>query len=63
MNCTSVDATGSPGDSTVVVAGSTAHINLVAGEHVTCVFTNTFQEPPGGLLVQKVTRGKVGACD
>jgi uncharacterized repeat protein (TIGR01451 family) len=63
VDCTSVDATGSPGNSTVVVAGSTAHINLVASEHVTCVFTNTFQEPPGGLLIEKVTRGGVGAFD
>ena len=46
-----------------MIDGSTAHINLVAGEHITCVFTNTFQEPPGGLVIQKVTRGGVGSFD
>ena len=63
VDCTSVDVNGDPGKSTVDVDGSTAHIHLVATEHVTCVFTNTFQEPPGGLLIQKVTRGGVGSFD
>jgi hypothetical protein len=63
VDCTAVDAGQHPGNSTSVIDGSTVHINLVAGEHVTCVFTNTFQEPPGGLVIQKVTRGGVGSFD
>ena len=32
-------------------------------EHVTCVYTNTYVPPPGGLVIQKVTRGGVGTFD
>ena len=46
-----------------MIDGSTAHINLVAGEHVTCVYTNTYVPPPDGLVIQKVTRGGVGSFD
>jgi uncharacterized repeat protein (TIGR01451 family) len=35
-------------------------INLVANEHVTCVYTNAYQKPVGGLTIDKITRGGVG---
>jgi Domain of unknown function DUF11 len=60
VDCTSLNFAGDPGKSTVAVVGATAHVNLVATEHVTCVFTNTYVPPPGGLVIQKVTRGGVG---
>ena len=51
------------GKSTVDVVGATANIHLVASEHVTCTYTNTYVPPPGGLVIYKVTRGGVGTFD
>ncbi len=51
---------GQPGSSTVGVSGATAAIHLVAGEHVTCVYTNRYVPPPGGLTIRKITEGAVG---
>jgi len=36
---------------TRVQCSATASIHLVADEHVTCVYTNTYQEPSGGLTI------------
>jgi uncharacterized repeat protein (TIGR01451 family) len=58
--CSAHTATGGAGTSTATVTGSTTTINLVANEHVTCVFTNTYQQPVGGLTIDKITRGGVG---
>ena len=36
-------------------------ITLVAGEHVTCVYSNTYVPPTGGLTIRKITKGGVGS--
>lgn len=40
VRCTAVGEGGGPPDSTFTVVGATTAIHLVAGEHVTCVYTN-----------------------
>jgi hypothetical protein len=42
------------------VDGRTVTIHLLAEQHVTCIFTNTYVEPTGGLRITKITRGGVG---
>jgi hypothetical protein len=54
---------GGPGSSTVDVSGGTASIHLVAHEHVTCVYTNRYVPPHGGLTIRKITRGGIGRFD
>ena len=49
VQCTARTASGRPGASTATVTGSTAVIQLAADEHVTCIYTNAYQPPPGGL--------------
>ena len=44
-------------------AGATTSINLVAEEHVTCVYTNRYVPPAGGLTISKITRGGTGSFD
>ena len=61
VHCTATAPGGGPGTSTATVDGATTSIRLVAGEHVTCVYTNTYQPPPGGLTIYKLTHGGVGA--
>ena len=61
VKCTAVTTGGAPGRSTTQVSGSTTSIDLVAGEHVTCVYTNQYVPPAGGLAIIKVTRGAVGS--
>ena len=56
VDCTSTTASGGPGSSTATVTGATVAIDLVANEHVTCVYTNTYVPPVGGLSIQKITR-------
>ena len=62
IKCTAVTADGGQGQSTTTtdVSSGTATIALVALEHVTCVYTNRYIPPPGGLTISKVTRGGVG---
>jgi uncharacterized repeat protein (TIGR01451 family) len=60
VDCTAATPSGGAGASTFTVRGSTTTINLVATEHVTCVYTNTYQQPTGGLTIDKITRGGVG---
>ena len=61
VNCQAVVSPGGgPGLSTVDVTGRAAAIHLLAGEHVTCVFTNRYVQPPGGLTIRKITAGEVG---
>ncbi len=60
IDCTAVAPDGTPGDSTSTISGGTAAIHLVAGDHVTCVYTNQYVPPQGGLTVRKVTTGGVG---
>ena len=60
VGCTAQTASGGAGTSTATITGSTAEITLVANEHVTCVFTNTYQQPVGGLTIDKITRGGLG---
>jgi uncharacterized repeat protein (TIGR01451 family) len=60
VDCTATTPSGGPGSSTVDVSGSMASIHLVALEHVTCVVTNQYVPPVGGLTIQKITRGGVG---
>jgi uncharacterized repeat protein (TIGR01451 family) len=55
INCHSAEGT-----STFEVSGPTATINLAAKDHVTCVYTNRYVPPSGGLTVTKLTRGGVG---
>ena len=54
-----VNADGSPATN-VAVSGRTVTIDLVALQHVTCTYTNTYVPPPGGLTITKVTHGGVG---
>lgn len=60
VDCNSTTASGGPGLSIETVIGSKVTIDLVANEHVTCVYTNTYQAPRGGLTIEKITRGGVG---
>ena len=65
LHCTATSASGAPGTSTDDVSGSTASIHLVAGDHVTCVYTNEYVPPTvlptlGGLYLRKITTGGVG---
>ncbi len=59
--CVAKTSSGGPGKSTTTVTGSTAAINLVASESVTCTYTNAYVPPPGGLSIRKVTTGGVGS--
>ncbi len=49
-----------PSESTYTTSGATLSIALVADEHVTCVYTNEYVPPSGGLTIRKVTIGRVG---
>ncbi len=60
VDCTAQTASGVAGTSTTTVQDLTTSIHLVANEHVTCVYTNTYQPPVGGLTIAKITRGGVG---
>ncbi len=60
IGCRAVTEAGTPGQSLSDVSGSTVSIDLVALEHVTCLFTNQYVPPSGGLTIQKVTSGAVG---
>ncbi|HTU98634.1 MAG TPA: DUF11 domain-containing protein [Solirubrobacteraceae bacterium] len=60
VDCTAKTASGGAGSSTATVTGATTDIHLVAAEHVTCVYTNTYEPPTGGLTIDKITRGGVG---
>ena len=60
VSCTATTPSGGAGMSTSTTTGSTTDINLVANEHVTCVYTNTYVPPVGGLVIDKITRGGVG---
>ena len=55
-----IDCSSAAGTSTFTVSGPTAHIHLAAGDHATCVYTNAYVPPPGGLTIRKVTLGGVG---
>ena len=55
-----IDCTSAAGTSTFTVSRSTAQIHLAAGDHATCVYTNAYVPPPGGLTIRKVTQGGVG---
>lgn len=56
-----LSASGAPAN--VTVSGATVTIHLVALDHVTCTYTNTYVPPPGGLTITKVTNGGVGSFD
>lgn len=60
IHCDAVTGAGTPGQSRVSISAQTAAIHLVAGEHVTCTFTNEYGAPPGGLRITKITNGGVG---
>jgi hypothetical protein len=60
VRCTATAPGGGPGSSTTTVDGATTSIHLVADEHVTCVYTNTYQPSSGGLTIYKLTHGGVG---
>jgi uncharacterized repeat protein (TIGR01451 family) len=61
VDCTATGANGGPGSSTTTVTGATTTIDLVAEEHVTCVYTNQYHVPAGGLVIDKVTGGGTGS--
>jgi hypothetical protein len=42
------------------VATGAASVTLGAGDTVTCTYTNSYQRPPSGLAIRKVTLGGVG---
>jgi uncharacterized repeat protein (TIGR01451 family) len=60
VRCNATGARGRPGESRTRVDGATTSIHLVAGEHVTCVYTSTYQRPPGGLTINTITHDGVG---
>jgi uncharacterized repeat protein (TIGR01451 family) len=60
VDCSSIAADGGPGSSTTTVHHATTSIHLVAGDHVTCVYTNRYRPPSGGLTIDKITLGGVG---
>ena len=60
LACHAEAAGGAPGASTTDISGATASTHLVAGEHVTCVYTNRYVPPTGGLTIRKLTTGGVG---
>ena len=60
LSCRAEAADGGAGASVVDISGATASIDLVAGEHVTCVYTNRYVPPSGGLTIRKLTIGGVG---
>ncbi len=60
VDCTATTDNGQPGSSTATMTGATTEIHLVDAEHVTCVYTNTYQPPPGGLVIDKTTRNGTG---
>jgi choice-of-anchor A domain-containing protein len=60
LSCSAQAPGGGPGSSAVDVSRATAAIHLVGGEHVTCVYTDRYVPPPGGLTILKVSRGGVG---
>ncbi len=60
IDCTARADAGGPGSSTWDTRGSTLKIHLVAGEHVNCVYSNTYVPPVGGLTINKITHGGVG---
>ncbi|MGO9498350.1 MAG: hypothetical protein ACLQA5_16840 [Solirubrobacteraceae bacterium] len=57
---TSLGCLSATGASTATYSGATATVHLVALDHVTCTYTNTYTPPPGGLTISKITRGGVG---
>jgi uncharacterized repeat protein (TIGR01451 family) len=57
ISCVNVDGTPAANST---ISGRTVTIALVASQHVTCTFTNTYVPPPGGLTITKVTHGGVG---
>ena len=63
LSCSAEAAGGARGASTADISGATASIHLVAGEHVTCVYTNRYVPPSGGLTIRKLTTGGVGQFD
>ncbi len=63
LSCSAEAAGGGAGASTADISGATASIHLVAGEHVTCVYTNRYVPPSGGLTISKLTTGGVGQFD
>jgi hypothetical protein len=60
VSCSAQASGGGPTASSVDVSGATASIHLIAGEHVTCVYTNRYVPPHGGLTIRKITRGGIG---
>jgi uncharacterized repeat protein (TIGR01451 family) len=63
VQCSAVSGGPGPPASTWTVRGSTTSINLAAEEHVTCVYTNRYGPPSGGLTISKITRGGTGSFD
>jgi uncharacterized repeat protein (TIGR01451 family) len=58
---TGVTCTSQMGSTTVTdVAARSAQITLVAGDTVTCTYTNRLTPPAGALVLRKVTRGGTG---
>jgi hypothetical protein len=60
VQCSATSGGPGPPGSSWTVSGATTTISLVAGEHVTCVYTNQYGPPAGGLTITKITRGGAG---
>jgi hypothetical protein len=52
------EGTGPP--TSTWTTGATTSITLQPEDHVTCVYTNRFVPPPGGLTIAKITQGGSG---
>ncbi len=59
IDCEARTDDGDPGSSTWKTTRSTLAIHLVSGEHVKCVFTNSYVPPVGGLTINKITHGGI----
>ena len=58
---TDLDCTA--GGSVVTEAGATATIRLLAGDTVTCTYTDALTPPPGNLLLSKISFGALDTFD
>ena len=56
-----IQCTSQSSATTTSVAARSVQISLVAGDTVTCTFTNRLTPPGGALVLRKVTRGGVGS--
>ena len=60
---TGLECTDGGSDVTADAGAGAVSIRLLAGDTVTCTFTNALDPPPGALLISKITQGGVGTFE